>query len=195
MLHRRFDPGKKIVPSVKSIKPLSPSSHFPCVLRSSRQSASVKMLETMALAGDSDLGQKLKNNSACRNTLILYGLVAVLWFIHYEKDDTHYSLPKQFCWRVFIYVDYTRAVVFLLRVPLYGFFSELKLPVHQWLFRILLVLLVQYQLDAIASFGTLYQSSCAPAFWRYTGKQSSTCWLVAGSNRHSLTLLTPCPAV
>lgn len=122
---------------------------------------------------DSDLSilDQIKNgsNDAWRKTLILYGVVACLWLVHYEKDETFYHLPKQYFWKFFIYVDYTRAFFFLLLVPAYGFFNPLKQPVHQWFFGILFLALMEYQLKAIASFGQLYHSTCTPAFWRYTG--------------------------
>jgi hypothetical protein len=108
-----------------------------------------------------------------RKILILYGFIALLWLIHSTFDYKYYSLPKQSFWQFFIYVDYARALFYLVLVPLYALF-EPQQPVHQWLFRILVALLIQYQLDAISAFGTLYHSSCAPALWRNFGTQAQT---------------------
>lgn len=90
----------------------------------------------------------------CRKTLILWGVIACLWFLQMTKHGWgDFALPEEGYRRVYLMMQDVRAFVYMVMVPAYGFFQPDSCfqPTQRWLFRILFLMLLQYQMFVIPS--------------------------------------------
>jgi hypothetical protein len=107
-----------------------------------------------------------------RNTLRLCGVLATLWFISIATMDGDFSWPEEGYKRLYLFSQYFRAFFLLAVVCLYGFFQPAGAfqPNQTWLFRILALLLLQYQLFAMVSLQAANDSCGSPPWQTDVGK-------------------------